>query len=53
MIVCYLYGGIDSGCFSSGCSYRTLLLMENKHSAEKEEKRYDETDFKGNVYLLS
>ncbi len=38
MIVCCLYGGIDSGCFSSGCSYRIRLLMENKHSAEEEEK---------------
>src|SRR5712691_1670057 len=38
MIVCYLYGGIDSGCFSFCCCYRILLLIEHEQSAEEEEK---------------
>src|SRR2546421_12748107 len=38
MIVCCLYGGIDSGCFSFCCCCRILLLIEYEQSAEEEEK---------------
>ncbi len=39
-------------CFSFCCTYCILFLIEHEQSAEEEEKRYDETDFKGAPGIL-